>query len=368
MPVYKRNPQGNIVKDNEPGCWFYDFVIEGRRYKKALQGIRTRSQAEKIEEKKRFAVFSGDEANKLGNTIFKQFVEEIYLPYQKLRIRSYRKCELCCRLACRFFKDKTMRDLENDPNLIERFMYSRLNGRTKRGGNRNPNTVNREMALLSGIFTLAVRRRYCKSNPCKGIGRLPVANARRTAVFTPEDEERLLNALSGNKEKYRPIVILGLYTGMRLSEVLGLKREWIDLNQRELALPGSLTKNRKSRTIQLNQEALNALVMALQAHQDAKWVFPKTPGSGFTVGHISQVISKACDQIGLPDATMHATRRTFNTRLIERNINPLHVKELMGHSRVDMTDHYTNLSRESLREAVKTLETKGNSTDSVPQQ
>jgi integrase len=80
----------------------------------------------------------------------------------------------------------------------------------------------------------------------------------------------------------------------------------------ELTLPGSITKNKKTRTIPLNSEAVNVLMQLRQAGYNAGRVFPNAPGSGFSLVNVSKTISKICDQIGVPDATMHATRRTFN--------------------------------------------------------
>jgi hypothetical protein len=71
---------------------------------------------------------------------------------------------------------------------------------TRRGNTRNPVTVNRDMGVLSEIFTLAVKRKYCRFNPCKSVDRLPVTNGQRTAVLTAEDEIRLLEALNGERE------------------------------------------------------------------------------------------------------------------------------------------------------------------------
>jgi integrase len=370
MSVYKRNPEGQIVKDDEKGTWYYDFTIEGRRYKKALVGIRTRRKAEDIEEAKRFEVYSGNAANKSGRTLFKQFVTDTYLPYKKMRLRprSYYQYQILCEQACDFFRNKTLREIEDNPELIENFIRHRCNSPTKNGTKRGRSTVNVERDMLSNIFSVAVKRRYIKSNPCKSVDRLPKATVRRTAVFQPEDEVKLLNALTGTREKYRPVVILGLHTGMRLNEILSLEWAWIDIEKAEISLPKDLTKNGEPGTIYLNGNALNALAQLRDQNKSRKKVFPTGNRSGFSLCRVSHVISETCDDIGLPNATMHATRRTFNTRLIEKTKDVMATKELMRHRDLKMTDWYTHLNRNVLREAVKKLESEELRTVSVPEE
>ena len=65
---------------------------------------------------------------------------------------------------------------------------------------------------------------------------------------------------------------------------------------------------------------------------------------------------RLCDQIEMPDVTLHTLRHTFDTRLIEQNVNPFVVKELMGHATLKMTEHYSHIGVSELHQAVKTLE------------
>jgi integrase len=96
---------------------------------------------------------------------------------------------------------------------------------------------------------------------------------------------------------------------------------------------------------------VRATLMELREVKSEGQIFP------FNADSVSYRFSILCDKLGMPDVTLHTLRHTFDTRLIERNINPFVVKELMGHATLAQTNHYAHVSVGELHQAVKTLET-----------
>jgi integrase len=98
------------------------------------------------------------------------------------------------------------------------------------------------------------------------------------------------------------------------------------------------------------------LLKGLRAKCDGKGlVFSERGMSHIRVCH---AFSKICDEIGLPDVTMHTLRHTFATRLARRgDVNMEQVRKLMGHSDMRMTQRYSHLDDVSLRETVGKLKT-----------
>ena len=348
MSVYKRDSRGNIVKRGE-GTWWIDFTIDGKRYKKALRGIKTKAEAERIESHKRLEVYEGRYGKEREAITFDDFVNKVYLPHAKNSIKSFYYYERFAGIFCRYFKAKSLNEITAAD--IEAFRQYRRDNPTRTGAGRKLATINREVMQLSSIFKLAVDLGYCESNPARKIKPYKTHN-RRTRVLLPEEERRLLEAMTGTLAKYRPIILLLLHTGMRLGEVVGLRWDYVDLSKGVIILPAGTTKNDKSRTLPLNDEAMKTLSELLTQSQGKGRVFA---GRGFTGQHASKLIASVCDRIGLPDVTAHTLRHTFATRLMERNLNPLHVKELLGHATLRMTDHYTHIGLEALRQSVNIL-------------
>ncbi|HEX5083651.1 MAG TPA: site-specific integrase [Blastocatellia bacterium] len=113
-------------------------------------------------------------------------------------------------------------------------------------------------------------------------------------------------------------------------------------------------KKKKLRIIPLNDAAFGLLrVLRLACNGKGK-IFSGRGLSSWAVGYN---ISKICDEIGLPDVTIHTLRHTFATRLTERgDVNLVQVSKLMGHSDLKTTQRYLHLNDRNLRETIKKLE------------
>ena len=372
--VYKRDKvTGCIVDDAAEGTWYIAFSANGRgRVKQALPGIRTRRQAEKIREKKILEVYLGNDIDRAKNITFEHFVKEIYLPYQKDHLSDYKPYEWFALRAVRFFKGKMLRDLASDPAEIERFRrhlretpikkYSKVTSKIPQ-----LSTVNLALVRLSGMFTLGVKLKYCTENPCSAIKAYKVDNARERVLSVREEQEILLPALTGFYEKYRPIVMLALYTGMREAEIVNMRWEYVSFEKGEagvIKLPkGKATKNRKGREVPLNSISRKVLEDLMADGKSKGRVFE---GKGYTPHNVCVMIARLCDRIGLSDVTTHTFRHTFATRSDELGINPTHTQRILGHAKMKQTAGYTHTSMETLSKSVKMLESYSNSSETVP--
>jgi len=83
--------------------------------------------------------------------------------------------------------------------LLDDFMAERIGTPTKHGQKRSPTSVNRELELISSIFSLAISHKVIDSNPCKAVQKFPEDNE-RTRFLAPDEEERLLAQLVGSRE------------------------------------------------------------------------------------------------------------------------------------------------------------------------
>src|ERR1043165_8016596 len=102
---------------------------------------------------------------------------------------------------------------EINPPMIEKFKQKRLEGETMYKRKRNPATVNRELCVLSKIFSLAFDAELIDSNPCRRVRKLRT-ETRRTRYLTFDEEARLFEQLEG-QEWVQRIVTMAINTGMR---------------------------------------------------------------------------------------------------------------------------------------------------------
>src|SRR5215211_883361 len=86
--------------------------------------------------------------------------------------------------------------------------------------NRSPATVNRELQVLSKVFSMAYDNGLVETNPMRRVHKLREAPARER--YLTDDEEKRLFAVVSRRAHLPPIVIVALQTGMRQGEILGL--------------------------------------------------------------------------------------------------------------------------------------------------
>src|SRR4051812_8722122 len=156
--------------------WYYDFMIRGRRYRGAIPEARTQEEAEKAETLIRLSVYEGTYGKSTGAELFSKVVEEVFLPYSRLNKRSHEHDAFRARALVGHFRGKALRDIT--PRMIEQYKEARLKTKSNRGGFYSPATVNRELAVLSKIFALAVDNGLVAENPCLKVKKLEVDNER----------------------------------------------------------------------------------------------------------------------------------------------------------------------------------------------
>lgn len=132
--------------------------------------------------------------------------------------------------------------------MISQYKILRKNEEAK------PATFNKELAMLSKAFSLAVKEwEWIKENPVSKV-KMEKENNERDRWSTKDEEKRLLES---SPEWLREIMVFALNTGLRKDEILSLEWSRVDLERKTILI--QKTKNGKPRTIPLNQSALNVL-------------------------------------------------------------------------------------------------------------
>lgn len=142
-------------------------------------------------------------------------------------------------------------------------------------------------------------------------------------------------------------VVLAIETGMRCSELLALRWEHVNLNNRTAFLPD--TKNGQSRTVPLSSRAEGAIQALPRA------ISGKLFNSGYQSIHdaFKLAVTKAqATEAGnvtfLKGLRLHDLRHEAVTRLFEKGLNPLEVGMVSGHKTLSMLQRYTHLRSEAL--------------------
>jgi integrase len=194
-------------------------------------------------------------------------------------------------------------------------------------------TVIRELAYLSAIINHA-RREWGINvpNPVQMVRKPPSPQA-RSRVLTDEEVEKLLLALepAGRRSHWtKPAVQLALATAMRRGELLSIRWEHVDLQNRTAFL--SDTKNGESRTVPLSTAAVQVLA-ELPRHISGVVI----PVKFFT---LDAAFKRARKRAGLNDLRFHDLRRTAITRMAEKLPNVIELAAVSGHKSLMVLKRY----------------------------
>ncbi len=334
MSVYKKNEK-----------WYYNFMIDGVRYHKAIKGCNNHKDALKAESVVKAELMRGhyEFVDNMENTILQQAVT-LYLEYSKANKRSYKLDENYCKVFIEYFgKNTRLKDIT--PQKIEKFkIYLKPD--------RKNATVNRYIEALSKMFNVAISNGIFKSNPLKQIKKLKQDNYK--IRFLTKDEEKALFKVLNEHEEYNyyiPIVICALQTGMRKGEIKNLKWSNIDFENRYIEL--LKTKSGKARKIPISDKLMAELIK-LKANKISEYVFTN-PITKTKYTHLQKGFTSALKKADIENFRFHDLRHTAATRMTEMGIDLAVVQEILGHCDVKTTMRYAHPVPERKLKAVEVL-------------
>jgi len=197
----------------------------------------------------------------------------------------------------------------------------------------NGNTVKKDMALLSHIFTIAISEwNYPLANPVLAVGKPKINPGRDRRLYEGEEELLLTNC----NQEMKSFIIIAIETAMRRSEIIGLRRSWI--RGTVAYLPD--TKNNTSRQVPLSNRALQTLE-DMPLREDGS-IFSFLPSS------FSHAFLRLCRKVDIEDLNVHDLRHEACSRLFEKGLDVMQVKAISGHKSVQMLARYTHLNATDL--------------------
>ena len=224
------------------------------------------------------------------------------------------------------------------------------------------------VALRAFLRYLLVQRDIVTLSPDKV--ELPKQSSRSIAFLNPEQLERLLNSpqISNNVGLRDRTILETLFsTGLRVSELVSLNSDQIDLERKEFGVKG---KGNKLRVVFLSDTAAQWIERYLQARQDHfKPLFIRHSGRvdarnngekmRLTARSIQRIVAKYAKKSGLPiEATPHTLRHSFATDLLISGADIRSVQEMLGHESIRTTQVYTHVTNRHLKEIHKAFHRK----------
>jgi integrase/recombinase XerC len=209
----------------------------------------------------------------------------------------------------------------------------------------------RKLAAIRKFFTFLEENRILAANPAH-----TVKGARREEkepnILYKEQYKALLFEASDNIRDYT-IIQTFLQTGIRLSELVSLRVEDVDLEHRNLTVRQG--KGKKDRQIPLVDDVLKALRNYLRYRTtelilDDDTFFLAKNGTSLAVSTVKHLVAKYVKKAGIrKKVSVHTLRHTFGAHKADKNMSLATLQELMGHKKKETTLKYIHLAKTNLR-------------------
>jgi len=306
------------------------------------------------------------------------FIDEVYGP---IVLNRNKRGDYNLEVLNRDFKfllDKSLYDIT--PTEIERWKIKM----TKRG--LKANTVNRRLACLKAVFSVAVDINIIDISPIRKVKNLKQLDDGRIRFLSEDENKRLRDAMryrngelissrlrannwrsNRGYEPYveyqecqfadhiEPMVLLALNTGMRRGEIFHLTWQDINLKTGMINVRAINSKSNKGRHIPLNKEVETVINIWLEQQPKKKWyVFPNKSGNRFT--DIKKGWGSVLSQAGIDNFRFHDLRHDFASQLVMKGVPLNTVRDLLGHADIATTLRYAHLAKDHKLDAVLLLD------------
>lgn len=220
-------------------------------------------------------------------------------------------------------------------------------------------TMSRKLSALSSFFRFLCREGHLQTNIVRSIP-APKKENYLPSFLSVDDIFRLLELPAPNTWiglRDRALLEMFYSTGMRISELVTLEMEFLNLESRKVRVLG---KGKKERWLPLGGKAIAALnnylnqreilIQKMKPDPLPSAVFLNTRGHGLTTRGVRKIVGKYLDQLVAGCHSPHSLRHSFATHLLEGGADLRTIQEMLGHASLSTTQKYTHLTVDRLME------------------
>ncbi len=219
--------------------------------------------------------------------------------------------------------------------------------------NEKSTSVKRKISTLKSFYKFLYKNNYMdkKDYPMTKIA-MPKSEKRLPKFIYYNDLLEIINISTKGKDNVRDrLIIEMLYaTGVRVSELVNIKLNDIDYDNKRIIVHG---KGNKERVVYYGDYAKEVLDEYLSTHyrKDQEYLFLNSNGTQLTTRGVRYIIDKIMDKLSIKThVTPHVLRHTFATDMLNNGCDIKVVQELLGHSSLRATEIYTHVTNERLKE------------------
>ena len=231
-------------------------------------------------------------------------------------------------------------------------LQQRKNGNMKNGEKLSSSSTNMMLSVLNLAFEYACDMEYIEENPCVRVRRTK-AEPKKIRAFTVEEQRAIEREIDRCGDQRLHGVLLCLYTGLRIGEVLGLTWDDVDFDRGVLKITRTVYRekdgtgvwqlcidtpktNASDRVIPL-PEYITEMLRGDRGIAKTQYVVENKKGERMSIRSYQYMFEKLTERAGVRKLNFHALRHTFATRAIECGMDIKTVADIMGHQNASIT-------------------------------
>ena len=236
---------------------------------------------------------------------------------------------------------------------IQDFLTRKRRGGNIRSGEQlSATSTNLMLTVLNLAFEYGCDMELIDRNPCERLRRVP-EDAKKVEAFTKEEQRKLERIIAVEGDPRHIGILLCLYTGLRIGELLGLTWEDVDLTRGLLQINKTVYRERdnegvwqmcvdtpktrsSTRAIPLPTYITKMLKSAKMGAKSA-YVVENKKGERMAIRSYQYIFEKLTERAGIRRLNFHALRHTFATRALECGMDIKTLSEIMGHQNASIT-------------------------------
>ena len=211
-------------------------------------------------------------------------------------------------------------------------------------------SIKNRWGTLSSLWSWAIKEGYAVEHVPRKV-RPPKPEQRAIHPFSKGELMALLAACKRTRleERNKAILMVLMDTGLRSSELCNLRMS--DIHSTNLYVMG---KGQKERYVPLSRKTWKAILEYLKVRYDDNEgdpLFVSYQSSALTRSGLQQLMKRLSRFAGVKNVHPHRFRHTFAVQYLMNGGDPFTLKRILGHSSMDMVEHYLELSRENVTSA-----------------
>lgn len=238
----------------------------------------------------------------------------------------------------------------NDRNINDITVMELAEGHNKIAKERGASAARRAITTLRTMYLFASRMEITEKNPAKKVRVTP--DKSRDVFLTDGEVIVLRRVLKTMPQAAQDFFTIALETGLRRSNVAGMRWEWVDLDAGLITVPAAFSKNGLEIVVPLVPEVVEVLRSRIGLSE--VYVFPSSKSAS---GHLQEPwfwldeIRTKMAELGVTKAfTIHDLRRTLATRMTAAGAPLVVVAKMLSHSNINSTPIYARASTDTVRE------------------